>query len=286
MKDSFLGIGFYFLMRFFRRSFFPGSVPERFRRFVPGMRANYGVVSSTGVANLYDGRLSPTLENWVQCARIMEIGTGETNSSCYELVARGAEHCIALEPYVLLDSKNDGILLSQCASTHSVPESAISQRVKRCSRYDEVAAESVDFILSNSVLEHVSDLSLLASDLDRILRPGGHMLHVVDYRDHFFSFPYHHLLWSDFVWNRYLNPGDLPRWRICDHIACFSERGMEVKVLRSSALQTAFERIRPRVHPVFHRYSEEDLSAAFGTLYITKKGGSKQNSEVAAVGDL
>ena len=75
----------------------------------------------------------------------------------------------------------------------------------------------MDVVLSNSVLEHVQDLPALFAELARILAPGGVMLHRVDYRDHFFKYPFHFLLYPRWVWNWFLNPGDLPRWRYDDH---------------------------------------------------------------------
>ena len=95
------------------------------------------------------------------------------------------------------------------------------------------------------------------------------MLHIVDYRDHFFAFPYHHLLWSDRVWRWFLNPGDLPRWRIGDHMRAFETNGFAVKTLMAKAIPAEFEKVRTRIHPKFQNYSEQDLTTAFGILYVT-----------------
>ena len=41
------------------------------------------------------------------------------------------------------------------------------------------------------------------------------MLHVVDYRDHFFKYPLHFLQFSQNTWRRFLNPGRLATLATC-----------------------------------------------------------------------
>jgi SAM-dependent methyltransferase len=262
--------GYYFAMRVLRRSLFPVAVPRRLRRAIPWMRRNFGTTSISGVVSLYDKHLSRIDQDWIRSREILEIGIGETNSSCYEMAARGAAKCYALEPFVALDPESDRTLLQRCADSHKLSASTIADRVVRLSDAARLGSESVDLVLSNAVLEHVTEMDRLVADLRRVLRPGGRMLHIVDYRDHFFTYPYHHLLWSDAVWQKYLNPGDLPRWRIGDHIEAFTRGGFDVTVLKAVPISAAFEKVRHRVHPRFQRYSERDLTTAFGVLHIQK----------------
>ena len=234
------------------------------------MRKNYGAQSHLGLYRLYDRHLAPLDPAWLEAQTILEVGIGETNSSCYEFAARGAVRCYALEPFVPLDADTDRELLRLCATHHNTGEAGIADRVVRLKDSAAIPSGSVDLVLSNSVLEHVADNDQLAAELQRVLRPGGRMLHVVDYRDHFFVFPYHFLLWSDAVWNRFLNPGDLPRWRIGDHIRAFTRAGLTVEVLKATPIPEEFEKVRARIHPRFANYSEQDLTTAYGTLYVTK----------------
>ena len=46
---------------------------------------------------------------------------------------------------------------------------------------------SVDFVFSNTVLEHVDQAGIhrLFTEMRRVLRPGGYMLHLIDLSDHF-----------------------------------------------------------------------------------------------------
>ena len=260
----------YLVPRVIRRKLFPTAIPRALSAWLPGFRANAGTRSCARVLDLYQQYLTPKLGgDWPRGRRLLEVGIGATNSSAYEAAALGATSAVAFEPFVGLDSSLDSLLLAECAQRHAIPSASITDRVRRVTNLGAVADASIDLVLSNSVLEHVSDMDALTRDLRRVLAPGGAMLHLVDYRDHFFRYPYHHLLWSDDVWTRWLNPGDLPRWRIRDHIDCFERHGLQVETLRATTLTARFQEVRRRIHPRFHGYEENDLSVAFGVLFVT-----------------
>jgi SAM-dependent methyltransferase len=260
----------YLALRVIRRRCFPTAIPRRLTAWLPGFRSNTGTQSCAQVVELYDRHLAPKLgPAWPQGRTVLEVGIGATNSSCYELAARGAITAFAFEPFVPLDPARDSALLAECARRHALPADTLTTRVRRLDSLAAVADGSIDLILSNSVLEHVADMEALARDLRRILAPGGAMLHLVDYRDHFFRYPYHHLLWSEDLWQRHLNPGDLPRWRISDHVEAFQRAGLRIEVLRASPLVEEFARVRDRIHPHFARYDEAAVATAFGILFVT-----------------
>lgn len=260
----------YLVPRVIRRKCLPTAVPRALSAWLPGFRANAGTQSCARVVHLYDQYLTPRLgAAWPREKRILEVGIGATNSSAYEVAARGASSAIALEPFVPLDPALDAALLAECARRHHLAAPAIAGPVRRLTSLASIAAAGIDLILSNSVLEHVADMDALVRDLRRVLAPGGAMLHLVDYRDHFFRYPYHHLLWSDAVWNRWLNPGDLPRWRIGDHLGCFERHGLRVETMRATPLTAEFERVRTRIHPRFSGHEETSLATAFGVLFVT-----------------
>lgn len=262
----------YVLLRVLRRHCFPVAIPPLVRGVVPWMRENAGVRSHDGTANLYAKYLAPRIADWPRGRTILEIGIGETNSSAYEHAARGAEFCHAFEPFVPLRAPADAGLLARCAAEHGVPATSLAAKVQRMTATTLLAAQSIDCVLSNSVLEHVSDMDALAAELRRVLRPDGCMVHIVDYRDHFFAYPYHHLLWSDPVWSRFLNPGDLPRWRIGDHLDAFARHGFSTEVLLAKPVEAEFGRVENRIHPRFRHYGQRDLSTAFGVLFCRVSG--------------
>jgi SAM-dependent methyltransferase len=51
-----------------------------------------------------------------------------------------------------------------------------------------IASESFDLVLSNAVLEHVSDFAAVACELYRVSRPGSVQSHQIDFRDHHKNF--------------------------------------------------------------------------------------------------
>ena len=260
----------YLALRFIRRTCFPTAIPRTIGALLPGFRSNCGTHSSASVVNLYDQYLAPKFgPAWPQGRKVLEVGIGATNSSCYEVAARGADLAVAFEPFVPLDAPRDAALLAECAQRHGIAADALSGKVQRQSALATIPESSIDLILSNSVLEHVADMEALVRELRRVLTPGGAMLHLVDYRDHFFRYPYHHLLWSDAVWERYLNPGDLPRWRIRDHVESFQHHGLQVEVLRATPLAAEFAKVRAHIHPRFAHYDEAALATAFGVLFVT-----------------
>jgi SAM-dependent methyltransferase len=261
----------YLTLRFIRRTCFPTAIPRAISALLPGFRSNCGTHSSASVVNLYDQYLAPKLgAAWPSGRKVLEVGIGATNSSCYELAARGADLAVAFEPFVPLDAPRDAALLAECAQRHHLGADAASGKVQRLTKLADVPDGSIDLVLSNSVLEHVGDIDALARELRRVLAPGGAMLHLVDYRDHFFKYPYHHLLWSDAVWDRWLNPGDLPRWRIRDHIDAFQRQGLRSEIVRASPVAAEFAKVRSRIHPRFAGYDEAALATAFGVLFVTE----------------
>jgi SAM-dependent methyltransferase len=62
--------------------------------------------------------------------------------------------------------------------------------------------ESIDFVYSNAVLEHIYDLPRVARETARVLRVGGRAAHQIDMRDHRdFSRPIEYLIMPDSQFN-------------------------------------------------------------------------------------
>ena len=246
----------------------PTTVPLGLRRWLPFLDGNFGASNGAGVVGLYSNYLGGRRPGWPAGLTVLEAGVGATNGSCYELAALGARQVIALEPYVALAAERDAAQL-RAAVRAGLGAEQLAERVRRVGEAAPLAAGSVDCVLSNSVLEHVADPDLFAREMARVLAPGGFMLHVVDYRDHFFRYPYHFLQWSRATWNRWLNPGDLPRWRLGDHRMAFERAGLRVEIILAQPLPDAFARVREAVHAEFRHYPEEDLATAYGVLLVT-----------------
>ncbi len=260
----------YILLRVVRRSL-PLIVVKRLGAVFPWIGTSIGEISSELLVNWYYKwfRASSPPVDFLG-ATILEVGTGATNAACYELVADGALFCHSYEPFATLDQRMDGAMLTGCASRHGLEPDFIRKRISRATSLEKMESNSVDLVLSNSVLEHVTDIAALNRQLARILKPGGRMVHIVDYRDHFFAYPYHHLLWSRATWNRWLNPGHLPRWRITDHIRAFENIGLNVAIIDSTSDPDAFEKVRNRIHPDFAGYPDDQIAVTWAVIVVRK----------------
>jgi SAM-dependent methyltransferase len=248
-----------------RRFLFTDAFLVRFGRFVPLYGTNANQANAAPVVDKYSDAIErsglPVRDDRV----ILEIGSGATNSVGYELLRRkiaGTRGRIFLfEPYVAVDRDLDQALRIGWDGDSLA-------RVERITSLEAIDAHSIDLVLSNSVLEHVVDLDGLLNSLKRVLKLSGSMIHGVDYRDHFFKYPYHFLTFTARVWERWLNPGDLPRWRLGSHVDAFSRNGFSTSVLDQVVLQDAFDRIRTSVSRDF---DAEDPAVSVATALLINR---------------
>ncbi|MCK4793429.1 MAG: class I SAM-dependent methyltransferase, partial [Desulfobacteraceae bacterium] len=201
---------------------------------------------------------------------ILEIGAGATNSTGYEMAARGWGEIYLLEPYVNFAEAQDRELLEKLCLERNLDEQWLKARVARLKSMQEVENESMDVILSSSVLEHVSDPHEFFAGLEKALKKDGAMLHVADFRDHFFKYPYHFLQFSKKTWNRWLNPGNLPAWRLSDHLSIMKDLDLTVQILHHRVDREAFEKIKRYVSK---DYDLDDplLAVTTAVLWVKKK---------------
>lgn len=246
----------YVALRVARRFLFTDRFLLRFGRLVPYYRANSNQVDADAVVDAYRRHCARAGIPQTGNRLILEVGSGATNAVGYALAKAGwagsEGRILLLEPFVALDEVADARMRTSASPTDLA-------RVQRVRSLDALPNASVDIVLSNSVLEHVGDPASLIRDLGRVLSPSGVMLHAVDYRDHFFKYPYHFLLFSRATWDRWLNPGDLPRWRLTDHIRHFRDHGFHVDVLESESMEDEF---RPLAGKLSREFDAHDPGVA------------------------
>ncbi len=247
----------YIPLRVLRRYLFSDRFLVRFGQFIPYYCCSQNQLDPRPIVDRYEKFLRD--RGLVMAGkRILEAGVGATNSTGYELSRRfSGNEFFLLEPYVAFAAAADAELLRRMGGQ---PETElIKSRVHRLTDLAGLENHSIDLILSHSLLEHVAQPREFFQDLLRLLKPDGAMLHIADYRDHFFKYPYHFLQFPKKVWNRYLNPGDLPGWRLGDHLAVLKELGLEVIILDEQSNAAAFAEIRPYMAA---DYDPEDLHMA------------------------
>ncbi len=259
----------YVTLRVLRRFFFTEKRLAIWGPRLPYYRVNQGVTDPVAVARAYAEDLA-RLGLAIPGKRLVEIGCGATNGVGYALAGLGAASVVCQEPYARHDVGLDAKHLQHQVLAHPKVK---FHTVRRSDTLADIPDGSVDVILSNSVLEHVRDLPALCAELARILAPGGVMLHRVDYRDHFFKYPFHFLLFSQKIWNRFLDPGDLPRWRYDDHAAALARAGFDVSVLDYARDEDAFAAVADRLHPDFADRDPAVLSIVTATLVCLRRPG-------------
>jgi SAM-dependent methyltransferase len=232
----------YVTLRLIRRYFFSETMVSRLGRFLPYYQTNTGEINPFLIIDRYRNLLDSQHRS-IHGKTVLEVGSGRTNGVCYGIATLGAAKVYALEPFVAIDPHADARFLAGKEST--------SACVQRINSFDALNDRSVDLIVSNSVLEHVSDLDKFFADCRRVLTSGGVMIHIVDYRDHFFKYPYAFLIYSKKTWNSWLNPGDLPRWRLNDHLVSAERAGFRAIVVEQESLNEEFENVRHQISSEF-----------------------------------
>ncbi len=101
-----------------------------------------------------------------------------------------------------------------------------------------------------------------------IVRPGGHVFHVIEMRDHYnFARPFLFYKYSDRVWDRYLTREGWSYWnraRYGELVACFRKAGFELVYEQLTRLPMP----EKKVHGVFS--GRDDLDIAQATLLLRR----------------
>ena len=242
------GIFEYVALRMARRWLFPRELTGSWTSLIPHYKDNLATDFHVGMANMIE---SVKKDSSFSNVDAVEIGSGSCNNVGYEFAGRGARSVICVEPYRKLDLGRDRRYLISIAQRHGRDADAIQRRVRREKSFEALPLASVDMIFSTSVIEHINDLGSAFSAMKRILRPSGTMIHVIDFRDHFFKYPYHFLLFSQQNWDRFLNPGDLPRWRLYNVLEALERTGFRSHIHSRESNAIKFEQIRPWLHSEF-----------------------------------
>jgi len=249
------------------------------------MGHNIGVQSGleTRDAQAAVNRYTDALAAWglgIQGARVLILGYGGYFGSAVELLKRGAQHVVLLDPYALTNRQDNLVLAKEAAPYIFIKNGEVSPNPARITlvhdtaeAYQNRCAEALDLVLSSSVYEHLENPRQVTKSLAALTKFSGVHVHFIDLRDHLFRYPFAMLCYSKKTWRRYLNPAsNLNRLRIWDYEAIFGEifERCEFEIIESAL--DAFHQVRSRIYSPFLS-GEEDRDAA--TKILVRAAGPK-----------
>ena len=209
---------------------------------------------------------------------ILDVGCGDNCLHAFKFLAAGAREVVLCEITAdqclseqmmqkRFDEKKD-LLQGMDYKTLCSNIRIVTDPVERLTG---IADESIDIIISTSLLEHVYDLEAAFAEMRRVLAPQGCMVHSVDLRDHFFfDHPLHFLRYAPWWWrNFYTRPSTYTnRHRAPRYFGLLEKYGFEVLYHKTDSTDHPLKQFG--VHPCFSGYSEEELRTVY-LLFAARK---------------
>jgi SAM-dependent methyltransferase len=249
------------------------TVPRLVRRFAPRgivrLLLRHGILGSgpgTGAETLNHeaaaGRYLDTLaefERSIVDMKILLFGYGGSFGVACALLEAGATHVILCDRFASPDERRNIGLLPRYAR-YLVQDDTVTPRPEYMTIIqDDIRAVtahagvvSVDLVLSRSVFEHLDDVEGTTESLVRLTKPAGMHVHFIDLRDHFFTYPFEMLCYSEPFWRRWLNPdSNLNRYRLPDYRRVFEQRFAKVDINAIRSDPDGFAIAKRRIRPEF-----------------------------------
>jgi SAM-dependent methyltransferase len=158
----------------------------------------------------------------------------------YAKLGVGRQVLVDIRPSARVELVNDSLTALELDGVRSLKELderfGIEYLAPRDARATGLPAESVDFVSSTDVCEHVpaDDLAAIFHECHRLLRPGGASSCRIDLQDHYSYFdrslsPYNFLRFSDRTWRLVNSPLHYQnRLRAPDYLRLVREAGFEL----------------------------------------------------------
>lgn len=252
--------------------------------------------------------------------KILEIGPGDNLGVALMFLANGASKVVTLDKfYSKRDSEKEKKIYQKLRegldgkAKHSFDEAVpLDKNIKISpNRLKCIYGEGIentenlfkpnffDFIVSRAVLEEIYDLDSAFSNMDRILKPGGFLLHKIDLRDYkMFSgagmHPLDFLTIPNFLYRLMTQHSGRPNRKLVNYYRKkMSELGYDAKIFithilgvkeeilslkensnldidYSDFILSLVKEIRPRLQPEFKKMSDEELIIS-GIFLVAKK---------------
>jgi SAM-dependent methyltransferase len=257
--------------------------------FKHGYMQDYSYALNVFTGHLFKAGLQNKDKNADKTA--MEIGPGESLFTALLAKSFGFEHSLLLDVgnFALPSMEiykdfarwlsNEGLpcpSLDSCDSVDSLLSTLDSQFLTGgLSSLKSLPSESVDFVFSQAVLEHIRkhEFGDTFKELWRVLKPGGVSTHVVDFKDHLEQ-SLNNLRFSDRTWEAdWFAPSSgfyTNRIRLGEMVSLIEEQGFKVDVVEKSDWE-ALPLPRNKLDPHFRTLEEDELKVKGATLRLSKQ---------------
>ena len=246
----------YISLRLVRKFIFNYKFLLKYGKYLPYFKVNINQEGASQLVDRYVELLKTHSADFFKLkdVRILEIGAGTTNTVGLLLAQKLGCTVDVCDPFVIFD---------QIANKKNITHYGISDAaLSLVKRIDKPVEKEYDLIISNSVLEHVEDIDTFFKEMKQSLSANGKMLHIIDYQDHFFKYPYFFLMFSKKTWNTWLNPGDLYRWRLDDHLEAALKCKLAVDIIETNSLENQYKFIEKKIHADFKTKKHNHVSTA------------------------
>jgi len=200
---------------------------------------------------------------------ILEIGPGRTLGVAALFVIKGANEVISVDKFNCL-RKDDEIILKKLCNKYNKDYQKILKKIGYMSgvgieEVDRFLNKKFDVIISNAVLEHLSDLKRAIYQMSKMIKSQGIMVHEVDLACHnrFAKIhPLYFLTFSDKQWSKMgSNVGQPNRYRFSHYLAFLKDAGFTIKAIEitKKIRSTEVEEIRDSLNEKFKHLSTHDL---------------------------
>ena len=211
------------------------------------------------LVSLFESRASRTHKGWPEIVQLLD----ENRFPSHILTDEWLQKSLSKERISLIRNaiENPEFLDNDIAVTYMVP----------WSESDVIEKESVDVILSHSVLEHVVDAEEVYKALSSWLKPEGLMSHQIDFSSHGTSAKWNgYRAYSEFLWKIILGKREflINRLPVSAHLNLMEKYGFDIFCLMKNYEPGGIE--RKELSSAWKCISDDDLACSGAFIQVRK----------------
>lgn len=207
--------------------------------------------------------------------KILEIGPGKSLLLAIIFILKGAKKVYLVDKYKKIFDNSINLMLYNLFIkyyiTHhnshnftdfdSIKKKIIYFSKNAIENFNILRKETIDFIFSNAVLEHVYNLKLTIEKINLLLKKGGITYHQVDLRDHLHIRDKCYLDFLKYPEKYWRFIGDTNRIRYSQYLKIFKKFNFDLLEINSRKLKSkGISIIKKDFNKQFQKLSNEDLS--------------------------